>query len=250
MAKESNYNPELTKVLQGIVEGRGCREDLEKAFHLIMAGADPNSQRRILIHVIYLGDFDLFKKFVTEAKCSINFEIDNHFKPIDYAMSSLCPKIVEWLLENGCDANEIVSSGTHGKCKRLHLLSAYPIHSSVDAEKAIAIAKILINKGANIVEMDEKGWLPWRLAARNRPDGEFTNFLKEETQKVWNQLNAEANENLKIAKASETDLELMAENKEIKRKLSEMEEKFKKMEEQIEKLKNKEKKREQKEMLQ
>ena len=260
MAKESNYNEELNKVLEGLFEVRISKEKLEKAFHLIMAGADPNTknkyQQTILIQVIYLKDFDLFKKFVNDAKCSTNIEDYWQKKPIDYAMGYLCPKIVEWFLDNGSDANEIIS---YGRCKykRLHALSDFLFYSDIevenaiaDVENAIAIAKLLIAKGANIVEMDERGWLPWQLAERNRPHGGFTEFLKEETEKMRDKLNTESNEKLKIAKASETDLELMAENKEIKKKLSEMEERFKKMEEQIEKLKNKEKKREEKEMHQ
>ena len=281
MAQESNYSQELSNVLKGTIDCITTRETVEQAFHLIMAGADPNTQCKlhqhtILIQVIHLGDLHLFKKFVKEAKCSTNIEDSNQRKPIDYAIAALCPKIVEWLLDNGSDANEIVSSDK-GKCKRLHVLSDYILNSAADVENAIAIAKLLINKGANVVEMDERGWLPMQLAERNRPCGEFTNFLKEETQKIRNKLNEETwCEKLKIAEASDTDLELMAENKEIKKKLSyleeetkaiwkrlnsvdkevafeviptnqqlkrkltDMEERFKKMEEQIRKLKNRE----------
>ena len=135
--------------------------------------------------------------------------------------------MVQWLLENGSDANEMVSYTLTGKCTRLHVLSNFWFNSAADVENAIAIAKLLIDKGANILETDENRMLPMQLAMRKIPYGDFTEFLKDETYKIW--MNLGANQKLKISKGFDIDLELIAENKELKKKLSEIEEKTKKI---------------------
>ena len=210
----SNYNPELNKMLVQILDRDGNKDNIERAFHLIMADADPDTKSSytgftILKDVIHLHDLDLVKKFVIEAKCSINVLDSNNRKPIDYAIEFLCHDIVEWFLNNGIDVNEIVSGSHSQKCKRLHVLADRTFRSKVDERNAITIAKLLIAKGANVLEMNENRENPVELAKLRNPYGDFTKFMKEEKHKIGDILHSKANE---------TILELVEENKELKKR--------------------------------
>ena len=240
---KSDYNHQLNNILAKIIDGDGHKSDIEKAFHLIMAGANPDLRSSyykytILNKVIFLKDFDIFKKFVIEAKCSINIEDFLGKKPIEYAIRFSCPSIVKFLLENESDANETIYYPTQGKCNRLHILIGYESANSTNKDNAILIAQTLIAKGVDLLAKNGNGMIPLELAEKNLPQSEFTEFIKKETIKAFNKMDNNGKLNLEKPYLTElylteenTDLkkenaDLKKENEDLKRKIANIKEKI------------------------
>ena len=235
---KSNYNPELNNMLLEILRGDGTRNDIEKAFHLIMAGADPDLKQisydnsTILKKVIYLQDLNIFKKFVIEAKCSTNIKSLGGRKPIDFAIKEWCGSIVQWLLENDAASSKetIMDSIIHEKRNRLHLL--IDSRRLLDKEQdGIFIAALLIDNGVDLLERNEDGMIPWELAEKKWPNSAFSLFLKKETSRKFNKI--DDNEKINLAKANLTELYLMEENRNLKKEITNIKEKLKILEDKL-----------------
>ena len=220
MAKE--YSEDLNKVLDKIISCDSTKESLEKALHVILAGANPNYRKdygnTILMKAVQVNDFEMVKALV-KAGCDVNVERIDKFKPVDMAINNLSYEMVEWFFNNGNDIHELVKR-YNKTFKRIHFLCSIAALKSIDKHiQAIKIAKLMIEKGADLLEVDSEGLLPAEIAKTNiANDFEKTNlpfykFIKKES--AWAQAQLSKNDKDLIPKLQNENIELKADNEKL-----------------------------------
>ena len=111
----------LNKTLEKLIIDGQTRENIELAYWLIKAGADPNTRNKdgitIIWPIINLDDAKLLERFF-KLECSIKFNSNNNY-PIDYAIDNYKINIIDWILSNKLDADD---ERIYLKCKKIHYL--------------------------------------------------------------------------------------------------------------------------------
>lgn len=183
------YDDKFSAMLKKLVYVTVSQEELKLAMYLIQKGADPNirgtafSSTILMCAIFAQNPLSYIKALITDCGCDIEAKDSDGNSAIHYALIGLNVPVVEWLFSNGLDINKkfILKNKTtlgylHYFCPKI-----FDCPSS-DEEKAIEIVKILIDKGANLLEYDSDGHLPIDLIGAS-PSSKFYEFVKYETIK-------------------------------------------------------------------
>lgn len=180
----------LNDILKKIIDKEPELPELEKAYHVIKAGADPNTKNEIgetiLFPVVKTKEITLMEKFV-EAGCDINVKNIRNYKPFDVAICENAKDVVAWFLENGFEVNELLYL-THGDWtgNRLQLLCKGFYSNNEEKENIIDTTKVLIKYGIDLLERDSDDNLALDIlnCYNNNESSKLYQFLKNETEKA------------------------------------------------------------------
>ncbi len=179
----------LDDALKSLIAPTQTLENLDKAYYLIKAGANPNSVRNymtILWPVVETGDTDLLASFVAVG-CDVNCKPnpESYFKAIDKAIGMKNCDMVNWFLDHGINANEKI-----GHVTRFQFLLSNGYHDAVIQKMFLSFiehgADLLIkNQSGKTILEQTKTWSRDYVEENNV----FLNLIREETERQKHHLN-------------------------------------------------------------
>ena len=168
----------LNKELSQLISVDPTKETIEKAYHLIKLGADPfthsnipSSAYNIFAHVIEFGDVEWFKKFLEEFEFDLNNLDRARSKAFDFAILHKKSDIVRFLIQKQNISQERIQKEFYKIC------TTY----SPKIEETIALAKVLIENGAKIYQLNQREDLAYYASLTGV--NAFTKYLEKERER-------------------------------------------------------------------
>lgn len=160
-------------------------QTIDRVYHLIKAGADPNATdskgNTVLNFVANERKAELLKKFV-DAGCDYNNKKKyDDFTIIDVAISYHSPEMVKYLLSIGAEFNDTVRR--RGRlCKRIHNIFVHSFTTDEELMDLKEIIHLLIEAGADLLEKDSDGRTPLECLKCYCNSYTLIKFMEKETE--------------------------------------------------------------------